>query len=161
MKIMTPVEARTLLENIKKEAPEKRQAAVNTIVEAAISWSLASIKRDDWLRERVEFLLKRAGAKVAPQAQQAQAVAGEQDAEQPEQNMAAAEINTPAGPVVMTEDGEIHGLDGLSDEDRKAAVEAAMDAAMSGTEPNAAAPAPTPLSQPKPRNGRPKPAATT
>ncbi len=131
--ILKPTEALTMLEAIQKEnVPARRQAALNTIVESAIGWALQAQNRDGHLLQRIEVIEKMLKIPVRAKANGAKRAAAPTDVAGAPESAAV-----PPG-VVVAEDGEIHGLDGLSEEDRKAAVEAAMDSAIGDAPPNPA-----------------------
>lgn len=142
--ILKPADALVLLENIQAQAPEKKQAAINTIVESAIVWTLQAQNRDGMLLQRIvriEKALKIGAPKgaPAPAPQAAPPVAAPMPTVMQGEEAPAAPSVIPPGVAITGEGGEISGLEGLSEDERKRAIDAVMDASIAAAKEDAAA----------------------
>lgn len=116
---MTPEQALVLLENLKREAPEKLVAASNTIALEAARWAQEAIVRDRKIYAEVKEI-KRILMAAAPEAE------------------APAEAPAAAAPAATTNGFHAVDPDTLKGED----LERYMDTMLANEPPNANAPAP-------------------
>ncbi len=140
--ILKPADALVMLEEIHKENnPGRRQAALNTITESAIAWALQAQNRDGLLLKRIERLekaLKIGAPKAAATAPQAAAPAPMPMPTAQADEAPSAPAVIPPGVAITGEGGEISGLEGLSEDDRKRAIDAVMDASIAAAKEDAA-----------------------
>jgi len=135
---MTPEQALVLLENLKREAPEKLVAAGNTIALEAARWAQQAIVRDKKIYAEVQEIKKILMA-LAKMGQPGAAPVAE--AAEPEAEVAVA----PAAP--STNGAHVNGVDPHTLKGDE--LEAYMDAVLNGEPPNASAPsAPKPFGVP-------------